>query len=62
MSDVVARWDPNGDGVDKLEFRANVFELGLVAEASEVDELFEGLDEDGESAVRSLVSCFASMW
>ena len=47
VNDLTTRWDPNGDGVDKKEFRENVLALGLEAQPSELDSLFESLDEDG---------------
>jgi Ca2+-binding EF-hand superfamily protein len=47
VSDLVNKWDPNGDGVDMVEFRTNVLELGLDVEPSELDDLFRSLDDDG---------------
>ena len=48
VSDLVNKWDPSGDGeVDKAEFRHHVLDIGLQAEAEEIDELFNSLDDDG---------------
>ena len=47
VTDVVTKWDPTGDGVDKVEFRQGVLGLGLAAEPYEIDDLFEELDDDG---------------
>lgn len=47
-SEIISRWDPNGDGeIDMHEFRTNVKSLGLQATNEEIDTLFRSLDEDG---------------
>jgi Ca2+-binding EF-hand superfamily protein len=47
MSDIVRKWDANGDGkIDPDEFRLNVKKLGLVAHNFEIDRLFRDLDVD----------------
>ena len=47
MSDIVRKWDANGDGkIDPDEFRLNVKKLGLVAPNFEIDQLFRDLDAD----------------
>ena len=47
MSDIVRKWDANGDGkIDPDEFRLNVKKLGLVAPNFEIDRLFRDLDVD----------------
>ena len=45
-SDVIQKWDANGDGeLDKGEFRHNVKALGVAAESKDIDELFDSLCE-----------------
>ena len=44
-SDVINKWDSNGDGsLDKSEFRQNVKGLGVAADSHEIDALFDTLD------------------
>ena len=46
--EIVKAWDPANTGeVPKADFRAHVTKLGLQAEAWELDELFDSLDQDG---------------
>ena len=48
VTDLIVSWDSEGTGeVDVSEFRHHVLSIGLQAEPSEVDELFNILDEDG---------------
>lgn len=48
--DVIQKWDANGDGVlDKGEFRQNVKSLGVNAESTEIDELFDELASGGKA-------------
>jgi len=48
IGDVVTKWDKDFDGsVSKTEFRTCVGEMGVTAEAAEVDALFDSLDADG---------------
>jgi len=49
IGEVVSQWDKDGDGtVDKKEFRQRVLALGVKADPSEVDSLFDKLDESGD--------------
>ena len=48
IGDLVSKWDVSGDGlVDRGEFRKSVKELGVKAEDTEIDALFDSLDSDG---------------
>ena len=47
-SDVVTKWDKDGDGtISKEEFREQVLELGVQGEPSAIDDLFDRYDDDG---------------
>jgi Ca2+-binding EF-hand superfamily protein len=51
-ADVVQKFDANGDGkLDMGEFRQNVKALGVQAESSEIDQLFNSLDTNNSGSL-----------
>ena len=52
---LVSEWDRNGDGnISKSEFRIHIRKLGLDADGSASDELYDAMDDDGSGALTLL--------
>lgn len=53
-ADIVSKWDANGDGIDRQEFRKGLIAINAPGvEAAEADALFESLDVDRSGSLDS---------